>query len=263
MKKTSQKGSAAAWIIFVLVAVVVVGAIVWYETYYVNRPPIVSVTSGASSQPAATSSSTAAMQVPGMLEYSDPSFGFSFWYPDGWQVISTPVQEPNKYPGGTIVKELDVENGMRQITLEEFTSPSSSITDSTGVGACPVCSTTNYYFNSANRTWMVVYPNGSNAGTPAPGVPSRANISTNTIGGLYMLAGSQRFGANVIVPLSPKNFVVVTVDGAIATGSNDAQALAKTIVASDPAAGTPVSAAVQVQTIGAETTAYANLPDLN
>jgi hypothetical protein len=78
-----------------------------------------------------------------ILPYTDSSFGFSFWYPNGWQVTQITVQNPNKYPGGTILKQLNVTNGQRVITIEEFTSPTFSITDSTGVGACPVCSTTN------------------------------------------------------------------------------------------------------------------------
>ena len=74
-----------------------------------------------------------------------------------------------------------------------------------------------------------------------------------------MLYGSQRFEANVIIPLSAANFVIVTVDGAIATESNDPQALAKTIVATNPAVATPVSQTNQTQTIQAEETAYTNI----
>jgi hypothetical protein len=83
------------------------------------------------------------------------------------------------------------------------------------------------------------------------------------MGGLHMLAGSMRFGGNVIIPLSAQNFVVVSVDGAIATESDDDQALAKTIVAADSSVATPVNADQQVQIIQAEKKAYLSLNGLN
>ncbi len=76
------------------------------------------------------------------------------------------------------------------------------------------------------------------------------------MGGLHMFAGSDRFGANVIIPLTTSNFLVVTVDGGIATESSDPQALAKTIVALDTSVAMPVSALEQAQTVGAEAKAY-------
>lgn len=194
-----------------------------------------------------------------MSKYSDSGFGFSFWYPSGWHVAKDAVDNSTKYPGGTVTNQITVANGQRVITIEEFTSFGSTITDSTGVGACPVCSTVRYYFDFNQHTWMAVYPDGVSSGRIAPGVPIAANVSTNTMGGLHMLAGSQRFGANVIIPLSAQNFLIVTVDGAIATESSDAQALAKTILALDPSVATPVSQAQQNQTIRAESAAYSNL----
>jgi hypothetical protein len=103
---------------------------------------------------------------------------------------------------------------------------------------------------------MVSYPDVTPTGNPAPGVPVAANVSLNTMGGLHMLAGSQRFGANTIIHLSASNFLIVTVDGGIATESSDPQALAKTIVPLDLTVATPASAAVQEQTIQAEESAY-------
>jgi hypothetical protein len=198
--------------------------------------------------------------VSGMRQYIDPGFGFSFWYPSKWQVTSVSVQNQNKYPGGTITKQLNVTNGQKLITVEEFISPTFSITDSTGVGACPVCYTTNYYFDASTHTWMVKSPNGTGPGGTGIGYPYAvpANVSFNTMGGLHMLAGSQRFGANTIIPLSASNFVIVTVDGGLATGS-DPKALANTVVATDPSVATPWSTALQIQTIQKEANAYMGL----
>jgi hypothetical protein len=194
--------------------------------------------------------------VAGMQQYTDSGFGFSFWYPSGWTVIQSSVQNQNKYLGGTVTKQFTVSEGSNVITIEEFYSPTFSITDSTGVGACPVCVTTHYYFDRGQHTWMVIYPDGTSSGLVAPGVPVPANVSFNTMGGLHMLAGSLRFGANTIIPLSASNFVIVSVNGKIATESNDPQALAKTIVALDPSVATPVNSVQQTQVIQAEAAAY-------
>jgi len=104
---------------------------------------------------------------------------------------------------------------------------------------------------------MAQYPEGTPSG--ASGAAAPANVSFNTMGGLHMLAGSQRFGANVIIPLSAQNFVVVSVSGAVATESSDSQALAKTIVALDPKVATPISQAEQTQIIQAEASAYSSV----
>lgn len=197
-----------------------------------------------------------------MSEYTDTGFGFSFWYPSNWQIAQVPVGNPAKYAGGTVSKQFNITNGQRVITVEEFTSSTFTISDNTGVGACPVCVVTKYYFDRSLHTWMVQYPNGTTTGKPA-GTIEAANVSNNTMGGLHMLAGSQRFGANVIIPLSAENFVIVTVDGAIATESSDPQALAKTVVALDPSVATPVSVAEQKTAIQNELSTYAGLYGLS
>ena len=194
--------------------------------------------------------------VSGMQQYTDSNFGFSFWYPSSWQVTQARVQNQNKYPGGTISNQLNVSNGKNLVTIEEFSSPAFSITDSTGVGACPVCVPIHYYFDASLHTWMVEYPNGTESGIQKAGVSAPADVSVNTMGGLHMLAGSHRFRANTIIPLSARNFVVVTVDGEIATGTSDPQALARTILALDPKVAMPWSAVLQIQTIKSEADVY-------
>jgi hypothetical protein len=101
---------------------------------------------------------------------------------------------------------------------------------------------------------MVEYPEGTSSGASGSSTP--ADISNNTMGGLHMLAGSHRFGGNTIIPLSAKNFLIVTTDGELSTGSSDPKALAKTVVATDPSVGTPVSTSQQEAIIKAEQAAY-------
>jgi len=191
------------------------------------------------------------------VQYIDSNLGFSFWYPASWHAVEVHVANSAKYPGGIVTKQLNIMNGDRTITVEEFSSPSFSITDSTGVGACPVCNTVKYYFDLKQHMWMVSYPQGTN--TISSVSPMPAKVSNNTMGGLHMFPGSQRFGANVIIPLSAQNFVIVSVDGAIATESADAQAFARTIVATDPTVATPVSVTEQEKDIKAEEAAYSNV----
>ena len=97
-------------------------------------------------------------------QYTDSSFGFSFWYPSDWQVAQVPVQNPSKYPGEMVEKQLNITGQQRVITIEEYVLPGSTITDSTGVGACPVCSTTRYYFNFNLHTWMASFPDDTTSG---------------------------------------------------------------------------------------------------
>ncbi len=198
------------------------------------------------------------VSVSGMRKYSDDFFGFSFWYPDGWRVNVVSPEKPNNYSGGIVARQLDVVNGERKITIEEVTA-TSSIQDATGVGACPVCVPLRYYFDKNTHMWMVEYPDGSDIGL-APGTIKAADVSQNTMGGLHMLAGSHRFGGNVIIPLSAENFVVVTVDGAIATGTSDPKALAKTVAALDPKAAAPAGVLGQEAVVEAERAVYADLP---
>jgi hypothetical protein len=203
---------------------------------------------------ATTQTSTSqTLSVAGTQEYTDANFGFSFWYPSSWNVQNVAVKNPKVYSSGTVTKQLNVTNGQRLITIEEFSSPTFSINDSTGVGACPVCVSTSYYFDDRQHTWMIEFPNGTTTGPPTG--PAIANVSSNTMGGLHMLGGSQRFEANTIIPLSASNFIIVTVDGGIATGSSDPKALAETVIATNPAVATPVSAEEQTKTIQAEISA--------
>ncbi len=203
-----------------------------------------------------TSTASAQVSVVGMQRYEDTNFGFSFWYPSNWTVANAPVQNSKLYGDGTIVKKYLVKSPNGQgISIEEFTSPKLSIIDGSGVGACPVCSTVNYYFDATQHLWMKIYPN-KNESIPDSqvGVSMPADISINTMGGLHKFMGSRRFGGNMIVPLSAKNFLVVT-----SLDSNTAlneSYLANTIIASDPEVAQPVSIFEQQLVVEKEKAAY-------
>ena len=187
--------------------------------------------------------------VPGMTDYTDSNLGFMFWYPSSWQVMQVPVQNPNEYSGGTIVKQFVVSVPNKTpfnpgVMISEYSSSARTITDSGQCGAMGNCSTTTrYYFDTGTHTWMVEYSGATKA----------ADISANTMGGLHMLSA----GTDTIIPLSAENFLVVSNDQSESVAVTDSQNyLANTIVATDPSVGTPLSAVQIIQTIQAEAKAY-------
>ncbi len=252
--KNSQK------VIFLLLIIITGLAVGWgMYIYNQNKPPVIKLEDNVpfnpdrpvSTNPAVKNSSNQSnISVAGMTKYTDQAFGFSFYYPSEWEVTSVPVTNINKYTDGAVKKELDLTFKDRlQVSLEEVVAPSLAVGDSTGVdGACPVCYPVHYYFDTKEHVWM--------SGFPVSGAHKAIISFTNTMGGLHMFPGSQRFGANTIIPLSAQNFVMVTVNGSIATTSNDPQALAKTIVATNPAVATPASASVQQKAVAHVLEAY-------
>lgn len=198
------------------------------------------------------------VSVANMSQYTDADFGFSFWYPSNWTVTQGSVQYTNYFLGGTISKQLNVIGPTQKIAISEYSSPNMSIADESGGGpnrACPAasCDTVRYFFDPSVHAWIYDYPNevGQQHQT---GIDTLADVSNNTMGGLHIFAGSARFGADSIVPLSADNFLVVT---EVDAGGTDQAALVKTIVTTDPSVATPVSAAEQVAAIQAEKAAYA------
>ena len=87
---------------------------------------VIYVSKGNSSQ------TSAAISVPGMEKYTDPDFGFSFWYPSGWKVAlsNTPSNQIvglTNIGGGkdsTVDKTLEVSNGRHLVYVQEIQSPS-------------------------------------------------------------------------------------------------------------------------------------------
>lgn len=280
--KNQQKGSVIPLLVIIIAVLIIGGGIYFYN---INRPGLPADTSTSTSQsnqigqtniqntPPATqqnnqpavnnpagsnNNSSTQIEVAGMKQYTDSSFGFSFWYPNTWTVQSTAIK--NNYTGGTIQKTLTITppiapNGWQSepITIDEFSSPTREITI-----ARDICSPMSgsfvaahrYYFDTNAHTWMKevpAYTAQSEKDVSEHSVPAStkaADVSQNTMGGLHMLdAGC----SGSVIPLSAKNFVVFSFNSRD-TGPNYIN-IAKTITATDPSVATPVSTNEQIQTI--------------
>lgn len=200
------------------------------------------------------------ISVPGMSKYTDTDFGFSFWYPSDSVVQEIPLRNFSK-SDETIVKRLSVTVKGVELWIDEVNSPSRSFHVSGG--ACGYCAPVLYYFDTSLHTWMKQYPQGV-GGAPdmAPAqfeqtkIPKPADVSFNTMGGLHIFSTEQKENA-AIIPLSAQHFVEVGDYSGKNPGSGIHIPLIKTIIATDPAVATPVSAAEQIKTIQAEKDAYA------
>ncbi len=206
----------------------------------------------------------------GMKKYKDSNFGFSFWYPNNWtvseiQVVNSTGNEfltlstdNGYYEDGTILKIVKVANPNlpnNGVTIEEFSSPTLSITEFGQIrSASPVGVDQKYYFDTSSHAWMYenlsTFPNG----THVPGTITVADVSHNTMGGLHIFPGAKRFATNSIVPLSASHFLIISANSP--AGDIRQNYLVNTIIATDPSVATPLSTAVQTQTIQAERAAY-------
>ncbi|MDB5260679.1 MAG: hypothetical protein JWN37_910 [Candidatus Nomurabacteria bacterium] len=199
------------------------------------------------------------VSVPGMSKYTDSDFGFSFWYPSSWEVTEQAVQSKTQdglFQNGSIVKQLSIRDPAQGgVIIQEFQSSSRTITELGATrSANPIGMDIEYFFNVSTHMWMetLLQTNGGDGQVKYPNtVP--ANISYNTMGGLHIFWGAARWGDDVIVPLSAKNFLIITSGD---TGSRSYLQLVNTIVATDPSVATPVSAEQQRQTVQAEKNAY-------
>jgi len=211
------------------------------------------------STPSTSADSSGTVSVPGMSKYTDTDFGFSFWYPTNWTIDVNKNGAAN-LEDCTLKKSFSVHGNLyaNGITVSEYYCPDRSITLRGNNGANPVGMDFKYYFDTATHTWMESDlsdpPNGS------PRSTSPANVSINTMGELHIFPGQERFGTNVIIPLSAKNFLYVATNND--PGYISELLFAKTIVATDPSVGTPVSAAEQVAAIQAEKDSYTSQNDI-
>jgi len=274
--KNFQKGFIVPILLAIIAVLVVGGGIYIYKNKKTETPPVVdtgiqqtSTQTLAVTQPInqpstnnPTNSPATKISVAGMKQYTDSSFGFSFWYPETWKIQSTAIK--NNYAGGTVQKTLtiappsvtiDPTNGMNgdAITIDEFYSPTREITiarDLCSPMSGSFVAAHRYYFDTNTHTWMVEVPaytgqserDGSQYSVPAS--TKAADVSSNTMGGLHMLgAGCSGY----VIPLSAKNFVVFSFNSRN-VGPYYGN-IAKTITANDPTVATPVSSDEQIQTI--------------
>lgn len=221
------------WLIGIIVLLIIIGG-GWYIWSNVNSAPQTPVTTATSTTPADTF---------GMVEYTDPTYGFTFWYPSALTVTASTTNDSTSFPGGTQVERLQV-GTLGGPYVAVVMSPGSTITDEPNGHASPIAQT-KYFYDASTGQWMVAYPEG--ALSSGPDATTTANVSVMTIGGLPMLPSGARFDTTII-PITHTEFLVIADGG----GSPFTSQLTATVAAAgatiDPSA---LSAALQ-----AEMTAY-------
>jgi PKD repeat protein len=225
------------WIVLVIVAVIIVG-VLGYILLSQKAPT-------QTAPPTITPTSTTPSETYGMSEYSDPTYGFSFWYPSALLITTTTTSNSTDFPGGVAVETLQV-GSAGGITIYVVNSTTSNITDEPADHASPIAQT-QYFYDSASGKWMVDYPQGKNEGGSA--ATTTANVSKTTISGLVMLPSGRRFDTTII-PLNTMRFLVIGDGG----GSSFTPQLAETTVAQ---ASASVNASAQAAALEAEAVAYA------
>ena len=254
----------SALIIIIIVLLIVIGGGAYiFENQNRNQP----VPSNSANSPSTTnvevsspSASTvpgtvnnSGLSVPGMSEYTDRTFGFSFWYPGSWAVTDPSTKDSYlSLAGGKVVKSIFIgsrnDNG-DGILIQEFTSSAKSITDNSDCGPADDCPTSlTYRFDPSIHSWLSQTTNHGGAIT--------AKVLTtfdNSMGGLHLLKGMARFGDDIIVPLSASNFLVISPGYA---GATNQAPLAATVLATDPAVATPLGLDKQMETIRTEGLLY-------
>lgn len=197
------------------------------------------------------------ISVPGMSEYTDADFGFSFWYPSGWNVMSTTTTirsltetsgDVTAGPQGSIVlKTLAVSNDAKTIYIEEIVSPMGIY----WADGCRYCQESEYFSTSTHQWLHEILTNGGSQSDPSykliTSIVQRDSMKF-TMGGLPFLNIYTDENTAMTIALTTSEFIM---------GYPDAGSLLKTIVATDSPVATPVSAAQQIATIQAEKDAYA------
>jgi hypothetical protein len=197
--------------------------------------------------------------VAGMSRFTEPNFGFSFWYPTAWEVIDEPVTDPTEdgwFQNATIVRELQIRNPAAAydedqplgVILQELLAPTGLTELGRSKSASPVGVDGSYFFDSGTHRWM--YAQLSEAPDGAPPATYPAKISRRTMGGLPFFWGAKRGGADVIIPLDGSHFLVTsTMDPG---GYQSHIYLAATVVSTRPDAGEHASEQLRVDTIRRE-----------
>jgi len=221
------------WIIaIIIIAGIIIGAIALFGHN----------TLAPTSSPTATSTPS---DTYGMKQYTDPTYGFSFWYPSALPVVASGMQDTTNFPGGTAVESVQI-GPTGGISVIVVNSPMSTITDEPTNHASPI-GQTKYFYNTSSNQWMTAFPDSASAGNAR--ATTTADISKKTLSGLYMLASGRRFDTTII-PLSTTRFLVVTDGG----GSSFTPQLARTVTQT----GVSVDATAQAAALEAESAAYTN-----
>ena len=225
------------WVILIIIIVVIAG-ILGYVLFSQKTPT-------QTTPPTVTSTSTTPSETYGMSQYVDPTYGFSFWYPNTLRITATTTNNNTNFPGGIAVETLQV-GPAGGVTIYVVNSPTSNITDEPADHASPIAQT-QYFYDSVSGQWMVDYPQGMNDGGNSAATTT-ADISKVTISGLVMLPSGRRFDTTII-PLSTVRFIVIGDGG----GSSFTPQLAETVAQM----GASVNASAETAALQAEATAYA------
>lgn len=220
-----------------IVVVIIIAVAGWYIWSNANA------SAPAAPQVVTTATSTAPADTYGMSEYTDPTYGFSFWYPSSIEITASTTSDATSFPGGTEVEWLEV-GQPGGVYVAVVNSPQSTITDEPNGHAAPIPQT-KYFYDSTTGQWMVAYPEGSMTGTG--GATTTADTSQTTIGGLPELPSGARFDTTVI-PLSTTQFLVIGDGG----GSSFTYQLAATV----SAAGATIDPSAESAALQAESNAY-------
>ncbi len=121
------------WILGIILAIIVViAAIVWIEHTLI-------------------STSTPQAQTYGMSEYTDPTYGFTFWYPTALQIAATTTQDATEdFPGGIAVETVQV-GSLGGTSIIVVNSPTATITDEPSNHASPIAQTKYFYDSASTR----------------------------------------------------------------------------------------------------------------
>lgn len=180
----------------------------------------------------------------GMRRYSDPAYGFSFWYPAALPIKKSKTSDAASFPGGVEVETIEV-GPAGDVVIHIVNSPQSTITDEPNGHAAPI-GQTKYFYDASAKRWMVAFPEGTSL--VGEGATKPADVSKITIGGLLMLPGGARFDTTII-PLSKTRFFVVQDGG----GSGFTDQLARTVAL----VGARIDASALTAALQAEAAAYA------
>ena len=135
------------WLTGIVIALLIILA-GWYWLSTMNN---------ASSTPTTTATST--VQTYGMSEYTDSTYGFTFWYPSADTVTASSTNDSKSFPGGTEVERLQV-GAAGGTYVAVVTSPNSTITDEPNGHASPIAQT-KFFYDASSGQWMEAFPEGS------------------------------------------------------------------------------------------------------
>jgi hypothetical protein len=175
-----------------------------------------------------TATSTLGSQY-GLNEYTDATYGFSFWYPNTLQITKTATQDSASFPGGIATETLQI-GSMGGTSVVVVNSPTGTITDEANGHASPI-GQTKYFYDSTSGQWMVAYPDSAMEG--AVMATTTANVSTRNPSGLLLLPSGRRFDTTII-PLTTTLFLVISDGGGSSFTSQLAQTVGQMGVSVDP-----------------------------